>query len=61
MAVLVGVLHKYAVLKTHPVNLLNQRIFKGAFFGNYVLRSDLAFEVEKHMNKELKLENVHHS
>ncbi|KAK3043793.1 hypothetical protein RJ639_000492 [Escallonia herrerae] len=46
--VLVGVLHKDAVFKTHPVNLLNERTLKGTFFGNYKPRSDLPSVVEKY-------------
>ncbi|KAK3032441.1 hypothetical protein RJ639_037168 [Escallonia herrerae] len=56
VAVLVGVPHKDAVFKTHPVNLLNKRTLKGTFFGNYKPRSDLPSVVEKYMNKELELE-----
>ncbi|KAK3032440.1 hypothetical protein RJ639_037167 [Escallonia herrerae] len=33
--VLVGVPHKDAIFKTHPVNLLNERTLKVTFFGNY--------------------------
>lgn len=51
VAVLVGVPHKDAVFKTHPVNLLNERTLKGTFFGNYKPRSDLPSVVEKYMNK----------
>ncbi|KAI8002687.1 Alcohol dehydrogenase 2 [Camellia lanceoleosa] len=40
VAVLVGVPHKDAVFKTHPVNFLNERTLKGTFFGNYKPRSD---------------------
>ncbi|XWS23609.1 hypothetical protein CRYUN_Cryun28dG0029500 [Craigia yunnanensis] len=56
VAVLVGVPHKDAVFKTHPINLLNERTLKGTFFGNYKPRSDLPLLVEKYMNKELELE-----
>ncbi|XXG87176.1 hypothetical protein AAC387_Pa11g1927 [Persea americana] len=56
VAVLVGVPHKDAVFKTHPMNLLNERTLKGTFFGNYKPRSDLPSVVEKYMNKELELE-----
>lgn len=51
MAVLVGVPHKDAVFKTHPMNLLNERTLKGTFFGNYKPRSDLPSVVEKYMSK----------
>ncbi|RWW84072.1 hypothetical protein BHE74_00007336 [Ensete ventricosum] len=51
VAVLVGVPHKDAVLKTHPVNFLNERTLKGTFFGNYKPRSDLPSVVERYMNK----------
>ncbi|KAK6277196.1 hypothetical protein POUND7_017519 [Theobroma cacao] len=56
VAVLVGVPHKDAVFKTHPINLLNERTLKGTFFGNYKPRSDLPSVVEKYMSKELELE-----
>ncbi|WOH12384.1 hypothetical protein DCAR_0831887 [Daucus carota subsp. sativus] len=56
VAVLVGVPHKDAVFKTHPMNLLNERTLKGSFFGNYKPRTDLPSVVEKYMNKELELE-----
>ncbi|XP_019051855.1 PREDICTED: alcohol dehydrogenase 1-like isoform X1 [Nelumbo nucifera] len=56
VAVLVGVPHKDAVFKTHPMNLLNERTLKGTFFGNYKPRSDLPSLVEKYMNKELEVE-----
>ncbi|KAJ6838494.1 alcohol dehydrogenase 1 [Iris pallida] len=56
VAVLVGVPHKDAVFKTHPMNLLNERTLKGTFFGNYKPRSDLPSVVEMYMNKELELE-----
>ncbi|KAF5942428.1 hypothetical protein HYC85_020070 [Camellia sinensis] len=56
VAVLVGVPHKDAVFKTHPVNFLNERTLKGTFFGNYKPRSDIPSVVEKYMNKELELE-----
>ncbi|KAG6435886.1 hypothetical protein SASPL_100767 [Salvia splendens] len=51
LAVLVGVPHKEAVFKTHPVNFLNERTLKGTFFGNYKPRSDLPSVVEMYMNK----------
>ena len=51
VAVLVGVPHKDAVFKTHPVNFLNERTLKGTFFGNYKPRSDIPSVVEKYMNK----------
>ncbi|BFG40615.1 hypothetical protein CerSpe_268890 [Prunus speciosa] len=56
VAVLVGVPHKEAVFKTHPVNFLNERTLKGTFFGNYKPRTDIPFVVEKYMNNELELE-----
>ncbi|KAJ4701022.1 alcohol dehydrogenase [Melia azedarach] len=56
VAVLVGVPHKNAEFKTHPMNVLNERTLKGTFFGNYKPRSDLPSVVEKYMNKELELE-----
>ncbi|GFY96526.1 alcohol dehydrogenase 1 [Actinidia rufa] len=56
VAVLVGVPHKDAVFKTHPMNFLNERTLKGTFFGNYKPRSDIPSVVEKYMNKELELE-----
>jgi Zn-dependent alcohol dehydrogenase len=51
VAVLVGVPHKDAVFKTHPMNVLNERTLKGTFFGNYKPRSDLPSVVEMYMNK----------
>ncbi|XP_020246012.1 alcohol dehydrogenase 1-like [Asparagus officinalis] len=56
VAVLVGVPHKDAVFKTHPMNLLNERTLKGTFFGNYKPRSDLPSVVEMYMKKELEVE-----
>ncbi|KAK9110431.1 hypothetical protein Sjap_018491 [Stephania japonica] len=56
VAVLVGVPHKDAEFKTHPMNVLNERTLKGTFFGNYKPRTDLPDVVEKYMNKELELE-----
>ncbi|KAJ4977923.1 hypothetical protein NE237_008703 [Protea cynaroides] len=56
VAVLVGVPHKDAVFKTHPMNLLNERTLKGTFFGNYKPRSDIPSVVEKYLNKELELD-----
>lgn len=50
VAVLVGVPHKEAVFKTHPVNFLNERTLKGTFFGNYKPRTDIPSVVEKYMN-----------
>lgn len=46
-----GVPHKDAVFKTHPMNVLNERTLKGTFFGNYKPRSDLPSVVEMYMNK----------
>lgn len=51
MAVLVGVPHKEAVFKTHPMNFLNERTLKGTFFGNYKPRTDLPDVVEMYMKK----------
>lgn len=56
VAVLVGVPHKDAVFKTHPMNFLNERTLKGTFFGNYKPRSDLPSVVEMYMNKELEVD-----
>jgi len=56
VAVLVGVPHKDAVFKTHPMNFLNEKTLKGTFYGNYKPRSDIPAVVEKYMNKELELE-----
>ncbi|KAG1331211.1 alcohol dehydrogenase 3 [Cocos nucifera] len=56
VAVLVGVPHKEAQFKTHPINFLNERTLKGTFFGNYKPRTDLPSVVEMYMNKELELE-----
>ncbi|GKV31055.1 hypothetical protein SLEP1_g39796 [Rubroshorea leprosula] len=58
VAVLVGVPHKDAVFKTRPINVLNERILKGTFFGNHKLHTDLPLVVEKYMNKELELEKL---
>ncbi|KAF7052989.1 hypothetical protein CFC21_060997 [Triticum aestivum] len=56
VAVLVGVPHKEAVFKTHPMNFLNERTLKGTFFGNYKPRTDLPEVVEMYMRKELDVE-----
>lgn len=48
---LVGVPHKEAVFKTHPMNFLNERTLKGTFFGNYKPRTDLPNVVEMYMKK----------
>ncbi|PIN16578.1 Alcohol dehydrogenase, class III [Handroanthus impetiginosus] len=56
VAVIVGLAHKDAVFKTHPINFLNERTIKGTFFGNYKPLSDLPLVVEMYMNKELELE-----
>ena len=56
VAVLVGVPHKEAVFKTHPMNFLNERTLKGTFFGNYKPRTDLPEVVEMYMRKALELE-----
>ena len=51
VAVLVGVPHKDAEFKTHPMNFLNERTLKGTFFGNYKPRTDLPNVVELYMKK----------
>jgi len=56
VAVLVGVPHKDAEFKTHPMNFLNERTLKGTFFGNYKPRTDLPNVVELYMKKELEVE-----
>ncbi|WOL00994.1 alcohol dehydrogenase 3-like [Canna indica] len=56
VAVLVGVPHKDAVFKTHPVNFLTERTLKGTFYGHYKPRTDLAVVFEMYMNKEIELE-----
>ncbi|EPS58973.1 alcohol dehydrogenase, partial [Genlisea aurea] len=56
VAVLVGVPHKDAVFKTHPMNFLNEKTLKGTFFGNYKPRSHLPSVVEMYMNKQLDAE-----
>ncbi|KAF6154899.1 hypothetical protein GIB67_018336 [Kingdonia uniflora] len=56
VAVLVGVLNKDDAFKTHPMNILNERTLKGAFFGNCKPRSDISTIVKKYMNKEIELE-----
>ncbi|KAG8089493.1 hypothetical protein GUJ93_ZPchr0011g27014 [Zizania palustris] len=56
VAVLVGVPHKDAEFKTHPMNFLNERTLKGTFFGNYKPRTDLPNVVEMYMKKELEVE-----
>ncbi|XP_042449581.1 alcohol dehydrogenase 3-like isoform X2 [Zingiber officinale] len=56
VAVLVGVPHKDAVFKTHPVNFLSERTLKGTFYGNFKPRTDLPGVVEKYLNKEIELE-----
>ena len=48
---LVGVPHKDAEFKTHPMNFLNERTLKGTFFGNYKPRTDLPNVVELYMKK----------
>ncbi|XWS29875.1 hypothetical protein CRYUN_Cryun24cG0068000 [Craigia yunnanensis] len=40
VAVLFGVLNKDDPVKTHPMNVLNEKTLKGTFFGNYKPRSD---------------------
>ncbi|KAJ4766386.1 Alcohol dehydrogenase family-1 [Rhynchospora pubera] len=56
VAVLVGVPHKDAEFKTHPMNFLNERTLRGTFFGNYKPRTDLPPVVEKYMSGELELD-----
>ncbi|CAD6206576.1 unnamed protein product [Miscanthus lutarioriparius] len=56
VAVLVGVPHKDAEFKTHPMNFLNERTLKGTFFGNFKPRTDLPNVVELYMKKELEVE-----
>ncbi|KAK1646574.1 hypothetical protein QYE76_064408 [Lolium multiflorum] len=56
VAVLVGVPHKNAEFKTHPMNFLNERTLKGTFFGNFKPRTDLPNVVEMYMKKELEVE-----
>ncbi|KAL0360323.1 UNVERIFIED_CONTAM: Alcohol dehydrogenase 2 [Sesamum radiatum] len=56
VAVVVGVPHKDAVFKTHPMNFLNERTLKGTFYGNYKPRSDIPSVVEMYMKKELEVE-----
>jgi alcohol dehydrogenase class-P len=51
VAVLVGVPHKDAEFKTHPMNFLNERTLKGTFFGNFKPRTDLPNVVELYMKK----------
>ncbi|XP_044973894.1 alcohol dehydrogenase 1-like [Hordeum vulgare subsp. vulgare] len=49
VAVLVGVPHKDAEFKTHPMNFLNERTLKGTFFGNFKPRTDVPNVVEMYM------------
>ena len=56
VAVLVGVAHKEAVFKTHPMNFLNERTLRGTFFGNYKPRTGLPGVVDMYMRKELELD-----
>ncbi|KAE8665775.1 Detected protein of unknown function [Hibiscus syriacus] len=42
--------------KKNPVNFLNERTFKGIFFGNYKPRSDIPGVVERYIKKELELD-----
>lgn len=58
VAVLVGVPHKDAVFKTHPVNFLNERTLKGTFFGNYKPRTDLPSVVEMYMKKVTRTDHL---
>ncbi|XP_047341370.1 alcohol dehydrogenase 1 [Impatiens glandulifera] len=54
VAVLVGVPNKDDMIKTSPVNFLNERTLKGTFYGNYKPRSDLPKLVEQYMNGEIE-------
>ncbi|KAI4990860.1 hypothetical protein ZWY2020_039231 [Hordeum vulgare] len=56
VAVLVGVAHKEAVFKTHPMNFLKERTLRGTFFGNYKPRTGLPGVVDMYMRKELELD-----
>ncbi|XP_062021888.1 alcohol dehydrogenase-like [Rosa rugosa] len=56
VAVLVGVPKKDYEFKTHPMNFLQERTLKGAFYGNYKPRTDLPGVVEKYMNKEMEVD-----
>ncbi|KAM5551123.1 hypothetical protein ABKV19_026116 [Rosa sericea] len=56
VAVLVGVPKKDDEFKTHPMNFLQERTLKGAFYGNYKPRTDLPGVVEKYMNKEMEVD-----
>ncbi|KAK9944099.1 hypothetical protein M0R45_009683 [Rubus argutus] len=56
VAVIVGVPKKDDEFKTHPMNFLNERTLKGAFYGNYKPRTDIPAIVEKYMNKELEVD-----
>jgi alcohol dehydrogenase class-P len=47
----VGVPHKDAEFKTHPMNFLNERTLKGTFFGNFKPRTDLPNLVELYMKQ----------
>jgi len=47
----VGVPHKDAEFKTHPMNLLNERALKGTFFDNYKPHTDLCNVIELYMKK----------
>ena len=46
-----GVPHKDAEFKTHPMNLLNERALKGTFFDNYKPHTDLCNVIELYMKK----------
>ncbi|KAH1245827.1 Alcohol dehydrogenase 2 [Glycine max] len=52
----VAVPNKDDAIKTHLVNLLNEKTLKGTFFGNYKPRSGIPSVVEMYMNKEIELE-----
>jgi alcohol dehydrogenase class-P len=56
VAVLVGVPHKDAVFKTHPLNFLSERTLKGTFYGNYKPRTDIPNVVELYMNNKMEID-----
>ncbi|KAJ4819107.1 alcohol dehydrogenase [Rhynchospora pubera] len=56
VAVLVGVPHKDAEFKTHPIHFLNEKTLKGTFYGHYKPRTDLPVVVEQYLKGELELE-----
>ncbi|CAM8998702.1 hypothetical protein QQ045_002239 [Rhodiola kirilowii] len=56
VAVLVGVPNKDDLIKTSPMNFLNERTLKGTFYGNYKPRTDIPKVVDRYMSKELEVE-----